>query len=190
MIFKLSLNQKTSQEMTEGVTKAPNYISQCSVNLCWICQVQCSLPIAETVSLHMLGGLCLQNKKASRIGKTSYMASNNPRPPSCCFTIQLFVWKLARQIKDPVCVHVCSVAQLCPILCNPMLQFTRLFCPWDSPGKNTGMGCHFPKPRIEPTFPVSPALQADSLPWSCWESLSPVVFVNVFMKHGNYISTR
>ena len=22
------------------------------------------------------------------------------------------------------------------------LQFTRLLCPWSSPGKNTGMGCH------------------------------------------------
>ena len=22
------------------------------------------------------------------------------------------------------------------------LQATRLFCPWDSPGKNTGVGCH------------------------------------------------
>ena len=22
-------------------------------------------------------------------------------------------------------------------------QFTRLLCPWDSPGKNTGVGCHF-----------------------------------------------
>ena len=23
-------------------------------------------------------------------------------------------------------------------------QPTRLPCPWDSPGKNTGVGCHFP----------------------------------------------
>ena len=23
-------------------------------------------------------------------------------------------------------------------------QPTRLLCPWDSPGKNTGVGCHFP----------------------------------------------
>ena len=29
--------------------------------------------------------------------------------------------------------------QSCPTLCNP----TRLLCPWDSPGKNTGVGCHF-----------------------------------------------
>ena len=41
------------------------------------------------------------------------------------------------------------------------LQLTRLLCPWNSPGKNTGVGCHFllqrnlPNPGIEP---VSPAL--------------------------------
>ena len=34
--------------------------------------------------------------------------------------------------------------QSCPTLCNPIRrQPTRLCCPWDSPGKNTGVGCHF-----------------------------------------------
>ena len=33
--------------------------------------------------------------------------------------------------------------QLCPTLCDPIdLQPTRLPHPWDSPGKNTGVGCH------------------------------------------------
>ena len=32
--------------------------------------------------------------------------------------------------------------QLCPTLCNPR-DATRLHRPWDSPGKNTGVGCHF-----------------------------------------------
>ena len=46
------------------------------------------------------------------------------------------------------------------------LQPIRLFCPWDFPGKNTGVGCHFLlqgiflDPGIEPG---SLALQADSL---------------------------
>ena len=31
--------------------------------------------------------------------------------------------------------------QSCPTLCDP--RDGRLFCPWDSPGKNTGVGCHF-----------------------------------------------
>ena len=41
--------------------------------------------------------------------------------------------------------HVCVSAkslQSCPDLCDPMDCNTRLLCPWDSPGKNTGSGCH------------------------------------------------
>ena len=36
--------------------------------------------------------------------------------------------------------------QSCPTLCDPIdwtMQPTRLPRPWDSPGKNTGVGCHF-----------------------------------------------
>ena len=46
------------------------------------------------------------------------------------------------------------------------LQPTRLLIPWDFPGKNIGMGCHF---LLQGIFPVqgcnlgSPAFQADSL---------------------------
>jgi len=36
------------------------------------------------------------------------------------------------------------VAQSCPTLCDPMdYNPDRLLCPWNSPGKNTGVGCHF-----------------------------------------------
>ena len=31
------------------------------------------------------------------------------------------------------------------------LQPARLLCPWDSPGKNTGVGCHFLLQGIFPT---------------------------------------
>ena len=50
------------------------------------------------------------------------------------------------------------------------LQTTKLLCPWDFSVKNTGVGCHFPppgdlsNPGMESTSPVSPPLQADSLP--------------------------
>ena len=48
------------------------------------------------------------------------------------------------------------------------LQPARLLCPWDSSGKNTGVGCHAllqgtPDPGIEL---MSPASQANSLPLS------------------------
>ena len=46
------------------------------------------------------------------------------------------------------------------------LKLTSLLCPWDSPGKNTGAGCHLLLPGICPTQgsdlrlvrPASPAL--------------------------------
>ena len=39
---------------------------------------------------------------------------------------------------------VCSVAKSCLTLYDPTdCKPTRLLCPWDSLGKNTGVGCHF-----------------------------------------------
>ena len=32
--------------------------------------------------------------------------------------------------------------QSCPSLCDP-IDSSPPGCPWDSPGKNTGVGCHF-----------------------------------------------
>ena len=32
-----------------------------------------------------------------------------------------------------------KLLQLCLTLCDPM---DRVLCPWDSPGKNTGVDCH------------------------------------------------
>ena len=59
-------------------------------------------------------------------------------------------------------------------------QPTRLSRPWDSPGKNTGVGCHFLLQRIFPTQGLNlgllhcrqtPALQAVSLPLNIQGSL-------------------
>ena len=47
------------------------------------------------------------------------------------------------------------------------LQPKRLLCPWDFPGENTGVDCHFLLQEIFPTKrikPGSPALWADALP--------------------------
>ena len=47
---------------------------------------------------------------------------------------------------NPFCVYaVCTLS--CSVVSSSLqphgLQPTRLFCPWDSPGKNTGVGSHF-----------------------------------------------
>ena len=51
---------------------------------------------------------------------------------------------------------------LCSVKSNPLpfceLQSTRLLCSWDSPGKNTGVGCHSLLQRIFPTQGSNPGL--------------------------------
>ena len=48
-----------------------------------------------------------------------------------------------------VCVCVCTCARthvhsvVSDSLCPHGLKFTRLLCPWNFPGKNTGVDCHF-----------------------------------------------
>ena len=40
--------------------------------------------------------------------------------------------------------HCCFIPKSCPTFCDPMDCSPPLsFCPWDFPGKNTGIGCHF-----------------------------------------------
>ena len=39
--------------------------------------------------------------------------------------------------------HYAKSLQSCPTLYDPIAGPTRLHRPWDSPGKNTGVGCHF-----------------------------------------------
>ena len=50
-----------------------------------------------------------------------------------CFVLFLFLRKRC------TCMYAKSL-ESCPTLCNPM-QPARLLCPWDSLGKNTGVGC-------------------------------------------------
>ena len=42
-----------------------------------------------------------------------------------------------------ICLLVCLAAQWClSRFATPWTKPARLLCPWDSPGKNTGVGCH------------------------------------------------
>ena len=67
------------------------------------------------------------------------------------------------------CAHICVC--VCPLLVvsdsskSHGLQPAWLFCPWSSPGKSSGMGCHSLIQRIQPTQGLTQvtALQADSL---------------------------
>ena len=88
------------------------------------------------------------------------------------------------KVKTPdlysICVCVCCT-QSCPTLCDPTdCSPTRLLSPWDFPGKNTIVGCHFLLQGIFATQGSNPCLLcllhclADSLPlyhlgspWTC-----------------------
>ena len=86
--------------------------------------------------------------------------------------------------------HVCLVAQLCPTFLWPHgLQPTRLLYPWNFPGKNTGVGCHFLLQGIFPTQRSNLCLlgllywQVDSLPLgrlgSYWSIIGVAMSVSI-----------
>ena len=83
----------------------------------------------------------------------------------------------------------CLVAKSCLTLCNPLnYRPTRLLCPWDFPGNNIGVGCHFLLQGIFPAQELNPHLlhwQVDSLPWATWEAYI-YVYVNLYI----YIDTQ
>ena len=63
------------------------------------------------------------------------------------YTMEYFVAQLLNN--GTLLSHAAATAgnslRSCPTLCDPIdgRQPTRLPHPWDSPGKNTGVGCHF-----------------------------------------------
>ena len=68
--------------------------------------------------------------------------------------------KQAGFLKDFVLSHFSRVR----LFVTPWTIAFRLLCPWDYPGKNTGVGCHalfqgnLPHPGIKPVLLMSPAL--------------------------------
>ena len=84
-------------------------------------------------------------------------------------------------------VCVCSV--LSDSLQPHELQPTRLLCPWNFPGKNTGVGCHFLLQGSSLTQGSKPGLlsllhwQVDSLPLA--SPGNPQTGVNQTLKNGS-----
>ena len=80
------------------------------------------------------------------------------------------------KIVHPSCVCVCLCVCVCSAMSDSLqpcgLQSTRLIHPWDPPGKNTGVGCHFLLQRVFLTQGLNLCLlhllhqQADTLPLS------------------------
>ena len=104
----------------------------------------------------------------------SLVSCSLPLPPLWCLSDQQPYWIPCLE-REKVKV---LVAQSCPTLLWPSWTVvTRLLCPWDSPGKNTGVCCHF---LLQGIFPNGiklriPALQADSLP------AEPILFIFLYL---------
>ena len=67
----------------------------------------------------------------------------------------------------PAAAAAAKSLQSSPTLCDPM---DRLLCPWDSPGKNTRVGCHFllqcMKVKSEREVARSCSTLRDTMDWS------------------------
>ena len=85
---------------------------------------------------------------------------------------------------------VVSSLSCVPTLLRPHgLQPTRLFCPWNFPGKDTGVSCHFILQGIFPTQGSNPHLlhgQANSLQPSHQGSPSEILAIFYFNPKGGY----
>ena len=82
-----------------------------------------------------------------------------------------------------VCARVCVCTCVCSVISNSLqpygLQPTMLLCPWDSPGKNTGVDSHYLLQQTFLTYGSNPCLlhwQTNSLPseppWKPTDSLT------------------
>ena len=68
-----------------------------------------------------------------------------------------------------------EVAQLCPTVWPHRRQATRLPRPWDSPGKNTGVGCHFLLQcmKVKSESEVAQSCPSRSDPWTAAHQAPP-----------------
>ena len=97
---------------------------------------------------------------------------------------------------DSSSVVVEWVSDACSVMSDSLrlhgLESTRFLCPWDFPGKDTGLGCHFLLQGIFPTQRSNPHLlyllhwQIVSLQLSHWEALW---LLNVFLNPQQYLKT-
>ena len=82
-----------------------------------------------------------------------------------------------------VCLNCCLIPKSCPTLCDSHgLWRTRLLCPWNFPGQNTGVGCYFLLQGIFPHQGWNPHLLLHRwilYHWATWEAPQKIVANNL-----------
>ena len=130
------------------------------------------MQIKTTIGYHFTPPYWLKLKSPQypvrvRIGQNHFLQplwKNLTSPHKCSLDIRLFKTHIPGLYLKTVCVNHSVVSDS---LQPHGLYPARLLCPWDSPGKNTGVSCHSLSPGNPPNpgiKPKSPALQADFLP--------------------------
>ena len=137
---------------------------------------------------------CMFKKKKRKNEHTEQYDCDHPNPQSLlnsqqeCQQIKVGgkKWLKTKEPSDEE-FYVCSVTSVTLVVSDSLrpygLQPTRLVCPWDSPGKNIGVGFHA---FLQGTLPaqgsktVSLALQANSLP--TWPPGKPKEFWSLPIK--------
>ena len=100
------------------------------------------------------------NYKQNSNESMSYSSLNTENQATFCPSLSYFM---------QVCVYIyiyiyiyIYMKRSCSIVSDSLpphgLQPTRLLCPWDFPGKSTGVGCHFLLQGIFPTQGLNPGL--------------------------------
>ena len=78
------------------------------------------------------------------------------------------------------------VAKSCLTLAIPWTVATRLLCPWDFPGKNTGVDCYFLLQGVFPTQGSNPCLfhcRRIIYHWATREALMHLYTIQNYMQH-------
>ena len=94
----------------------------------------------ESAGLQSLGSKELDTTEHAHSQTLSF---GPPKTWICSYSDVSFI-TLQNSKPKLICVHACSVSKSCPILLWPhRLKPARRLCPWNFPGKNTTVGCHF-----------------------------------------------
>ena len=149
--WDLSKNWETNRKSIEKKSTHPP--THTSIQTPW--QPCLYLSSKETHGAGSEAVVCQLQHPSEVPGELSKTQITRPHPLSFWFTTYKVVVIIAKSCPTPLWLHEA--------------QPTRLPCPWDSPDKNTGVGCHFLLQGIFPTQESNPRVlhwQADSSPLS------------------------
>ena len=110
---------------------------------------------------------------------TSYLDYHNSIL-SACPNSALHVFTQVSKVRAVKCVYMLSHSMVSASLWSYGLWPARLLCPWDSPGKNTGVGCHFLLQGIFLTQGLNPCLlhcRWILYHWATGEALRATIFL-------------